>query len=256
MTLECAEGQVITSIELCVGRRSPGTGSEGATRGPRGTRTAGARRSCRFTSAEVNAAVGDPCPGHHKRVAVAAAGCAPVPQPQPPLSRVHAFSPALFWDTADGASGPVPHSRYIGASPMAADIGATDVWYWGNASGGGRALHPSSRLWGARDGGAILDDDGVGGVSRTPAAACAIAGGNLEVWHAALSGGRHAVALFNRSPRAAPITATWAALGLPPDRRMEVRDVWEGRDVGTRTQSYSADVPAYSVAFLTLRASS
>ena len=67
-------------------------------------------------------------------------------------------------------TGPLPHSRMVGASPMAIDIDTFDVWYWGNGSvGEGRQLHPSSRLWATKDSGSILDDDNVGSWVESPA---------------------------------------------------------------------------------------
>ena len=131
-----------------------------------------------------------------------------------------------------GGLGPLPHSRYIGASPMAINLATFDVWYYTNASdttyaadaddfsfaaegfdvwaaatasAGGRHLHPSSRLWAGRDSGTILHDDGVGNAVPSPAAewcAEAVQPGNLEVWASPLSGHRLAVSLLNRSPTA------------------------------------------------------
>ena len=67
-------------------------------------------------------------------------------------------------------TGPLPHSRMVGASPMAIDIDTFDVWYWGNGSvSEGRQLHPSSRLWATKDSGSILDDDNVGSWVESPA---------------------------------------------------------------------------------------
>ena len=117
-------------------------------------------------------------------------------------------------------TGPLPHSRMVGASPMAIDIDTFDVWYWGNGTlSEGRQLHPSSRLWATKDSGSILDDDNVGSWVESPAGEwCAEAvqpasmtacngpvslgcafrlmrlqrfcQGNLEVWKAELSGHR------------------------------------------------------------------
>jgi hypothetical protein len=152
------------------------------------------------------------------------------------------FELGIYWDgggngavpAAAAGSGPLPHSRYIGASPMAIDLNTFDVWYYTNvsdtayavdaddftaggydawaaaaASTGGYHLHPSSRLWAGRDSGTILDDDGVGNMVPSPAAEwCseAVQPGNLEVWASPLSGHRLAVSLLNRSPTAQNIT--------------------------------------------------
>lgn len=131
---------------------------------------------------------------------MAATGCNPAPPP--PFVRDR-FELGIYWDgggnnavpAAAAGSGPLPHSRYIGASPMAIDLGTFDVWYYTNvsdttyaadaddftardfsaraadsASAGGYHLHPSSRLWKAKDQGSILDDDGVGNMVPSPAA--------------------------------------------------------------------------------------
>eukprot|EP01088_Endostelium_zonatum_P009286 TRINITY_DN22482_c0_g1_i1.p1 TRINITY_DN22482_c0_g1~~TRINITY_DN22482_c0_g1_i1.p1 ORF type:complete len:394 (+),score=94.00 TRINITY_DN22482_c0_g1_i1:173-1354(+) len=84
-------------------------------------------------------------------------------------------------------------------------------------------------------------------VASTPAA-----GGNLEVWAGPLSGGRHAVILFNRSNAPAIITAKWHDIGLNPTTPAHIRNLWTHHDVGTITEQYSAKVPSHGVVFLKL----
>ena len=75
----------------------------------------------------------------------------------------------------------------------------------------------------------------------------------LEVWAGPLSGGRIAVALFNRSPGMDSITATWAAIGANAGQAYAVRDIWAGADRGTFTGSYTAAaVSSHAAAFLIL----
>eukprot|EP01046_Picozoa_sp_COSAG06_P040980 COSAG06_NODE_5025_length_3782_cov_10.424654_5_plen_335_part_00 len=216
----------------------------------------------------------------NKRFAVALSGCTSSPPPPFVRDRMQ-LTPDLYWDgggnnavpASAAGTGPLPHSRMIGASPMAIDVGTFDVWYWSDtvntssaaagtgpkallAPSGGRHLHPSSRLWATKDSGSILDDDNVGNSTPSPSGewcAEAVQPGNLEVWAAELSGHRLAVSLLNRSPTAQNITADWSTLGLPSGDKWKVRDVWRREDVGVAVMgSYTAEVEALGVALLVL----
>ena len=134
----------------------------------------------------------------------------------------------------------------------AGDFGS---WAASTASAGGYHLHPSSRLWPQKDNGTILDDDGAGNLVPSPAAEwCseAVQPGNLEVWMSPLSGHRLAASLLNRSPTAQKITAEWAALGLAPGAKMAVRDVWQAKEMGEHSGSYSVEVGPFDVALVVL----
>ncbi len=73
----------------------------------------------------------------------------------------------------------------------------------------------------------------------------------LQVYGKVLSGtGRRAVVLLNRTGAAATITATFSDLGL--GATAAVRNSWSATDLGTRTASYSASVPAHDSVLLTL----
>jgi hypothetical protein len=93
------------------------------------------RSKCTITHAFIKS-FGDPCGGVNKRFAVSTSGCVPAAGPPPPFVRDR-FELGIYWDgggngavpAAAAGSGPLPHSRYIGASPMAIDIGTFDVWY-------------------------------------------------------------------------------------------------------------------------------
>lgn len=65
----------------------------------------------------------------------------------------------------------------------------------------------------------------------------------LEVWSRPLWDGSTAVALFNRTPSKAKVTADWKVLGLTGSRR--VMDVWQMKWIGSKEGSLSADVPAH-----------
>jgi alpha galactosidase A-like protein/ricin-type beta-trefoil lectin protein/alpha galactosidase C-like protein len=73
----------------------------------------------------------------------------------------------------------------------------------------------------------------------------------LQVYGKVLSGtGRRAVLLLNRTGSAATITATFSDLGL--GATATVRNVWSATDLGTRTTSYAASVPAHDSVLLTV----
>jgi len=65
---------------------------------------------------------------------------------------------------------------------------------------------------------------------------------NTQVWTRELTGGRKAVALFNRGTAAATVSATFAQLGVTGTPA--VRDVWQRMDVTGMTSGLSASVPA------------
>jgi hypothetical protein len=146
-----------------------------------------------------------------------------------------------------GASGPVPHSRYLvgyGWEGMTSSTWLAD----GVALGAGA---PSPLQATATN---LYDDDLVGNVTVGGAFCLDVTTmGLLETWAGPLTGGRIAVALFNRSPADDVVTAAWPAIGAPsPATAYAVRDIWAAADRGTFTGSYSATVPAHGTAFLVL----
>ena len=73
----------------------------------------------------------------------------------------------------------------------------------------------------------------------------------LQVYSKVLSGsGRRAVALLNRTGSAATVTVRFADLGLAASA--SVRNVWAATDLGTKTTSYAASVPAHEAVLLTV----
>ena len=269
--LQCGDPtQVITAVEFADWGRPARSGAGGCAFERNSTCSRDAtdvvrarcvgKAECSVSTSDVAAAVGDPCRGVHKRLAIRGVGCSAVsPPPAFEPDRI-IFGPSLEWDSGEGATGPVPHSRYVGANSMATDIGNQDAWWWGDGNaapeGAGRTLHPSSKLWCTKDGGEIVDGDSIGGAAvRRPAGewcAEALSAGVLEVWVAELKGGRRAVGLLNRAGRAANITAKWSELGLRDAERAEVRDVWASGDLGAHAGSFTASVPATGARMLVL----
>jgi alpha-galactosidase len=72
--------------------------------------------------------------------------------------------------------------------------------------------------------------------------------GWVEVWARPLSDGTTAVGLFNRGPEAAPVTATFADLGIIGTQ--PVRDLWLQKDLGRVSVKFTATVPRHGVVFV------
>ncbi|HTT63747.1 MAG TPA: alpha-galactosidase [Bryobacteraceae bacterium] len=75
----------------------------------------------------------------------------------------------------------------------------------------------------------------------------------LEVWARQLADGGRAVALLNRTGAEASITVDWADIGYPAHLSAKVRDLWEKRDLGEKTGSFSAPVPSHGVVMITVK---
>lgn len=65
-----------------------------------------------------------------------------------------------------------------------------------------------------------------------------------SVWRKQLANGDLAVVLYNRESYGMPqpIQATWQQLGLRNDAVYRVRDLWQGKDLGTFNSSFTANV--------------
>ena len=73
--------------------------------------------------------------------------------------------------------------------------------------------------------------------------------GDLEVWSKEMSGGRRAVALFNRSDEPADIKVSWTEIGMKG--KLKVRDLWEHKDLGIFKDSFTGKrIPAHSAMVL------
>ena len=75
--------------------------------------------------------------------------------------------------------------------------------------------------------------------------------GDFEVWAKPLGTNYDtwAIGLFNRSAGASTMSIRWSELGLVPDD-VQVRDVWERKDLGTFKDAYSVQVPSHGLALL------
>ncbi|GJP66691.1 hypothetical protein CLOP_g11696 [Closterium sp. NIES-67] len=70
----------------------------------------------------------------------------------------------------------------------------------------------------------------------------------IEVWSGPLSEGRWVVALVNRSPISAKVTARWKAIGLNPVQPMYARDLWKKATMDkVISGALSARVPSHDV---------
>jgi alpha-galactosidase len=74
--------------------------------------------------------------------------------------------------------------------------------------------------------------------------------GPLEIWMKPLADGSRAVGLFNRGESALRINLDFKTIGAAETIR--IRDLWEHKDLGTATHSYTADVPKHGVVMLRL----
>jgi alpha-galactosidase len=72
--------------------------------------------------------------------------------------------------------------------------------------------------------------------------------GDLDVWARPLQGGSWAVGLSNQSEQPADITVSWSDLGVPPETKAMVRDLWIKADLGIHTDHYTRTVAPHDCA--------
>jgi alpha-galactosidase len=72
--------------------------------------------------------------------------------------------------------------------------------------------------------------------------------GDVEIWSRPLSGGRVAVGLFNRGRSPQKIPFALANVGFPAGAR--VRDVWNEKDLGPHSGTFTDTVPSHGVTLL------
>jgi alpha-galactosidase len=77
--------------------------------------------------------------------------------------------------------------------------------------------------------------------------------GTSEVWSKQMADGSRTVILFNRGSGAADVNVAWTDLGYPEGLPAAVRDLWEHRDLGTKTRAFSASVPGHGVVMVSVR---
>lgn len=145
-------------------------------------------------------------------------------------------SSEMGWNNQFGASGPVPHSRWLQS---------------GNKKWSFNADAKTSSLQAV---GEIIDDDAVGHVTTSTNFCLDLVTGNLEVWASVLSGWSYVVVFFNRSPSTSSINVKWNQLPENPSHHdsFMVYDVWANQEKGKHSKEYSQKVPALAVVLLIL----
>jgi alpha-galactosidase len=71
--------------------------------------------------------------------------------------------------------------------------------------------------------------------------------GDLEVWAKQMEDGGRAVVLLNRGSLEKEIGVSWQQIGYPAHLSAAVRDLWQGKDLGSFQQKFSASVPSHTV---------
>lgn len=154
----------------------------------------------------------------------------------------------LTLNNALGASGPVPHSRYISADP-----GRSPASSWlrqsvrGPGPGAAFQLMHSDRT-------GVRDDDKAGALSFGGDWCLDLAqDADSEVWAGPLADEKWAVALLNRHPTAnATITVDYSMFNATAGSSFTVKDIWAGAEAGTHMASYAAVVPPQGVVYMLL----
>jgi alpha-galactosidase len=90
-----------------------------------------------------------------------------------------------------------------------------------------------------------VDQDPMGKQGRR-----ALKEGDLEVWVRPLSGGEHAVVLFNRGKTPANMKVAWELLQLPIDQKVDVKDLWTKKVTKNVSGSYGGKVAPHGVIML------
>eukprot|EP00935_MAST-01C_sp_MAST-1C-sp1_P000305 g305.t1 len=158
----------------------------------------------------------------------------------------------LAANNAMGASGPIPHTRYI-ATDQSRSSSADPTWLRQPSSSDGNDDSGPFRLMVA-DRAGVRNDDKVGGVTfGGDFCLDLVRDGDAEVWAGPLSGSKWAVALLNRNPTATvAITANWTMFNASASTSFAVRDVWQGQDIGTHKGGFTSSVPPQAVTYLLL----
>ena len=77
--------------------------------------------------------------------------------------------------------------------------------------------------------------------------------GDKEVWAREIQGGNRAVALLNRSASPQSITVKWEDLGYPAHLSAQLRDLWQHKDLGAKTGSFTATVAPHAAVLVTVK---
>jgi alpha-galactosidase len=71
--------------------------------------------------------------------------------------------------------------------------------------------------------------------------------GDLEVWAKQMQDGGRAVILLNRGTDEKEIGVSWQEIGYPSHLSAAVRDLWQGKDLGSFKEKFAASVPSHTV---------
>jgi len=97
----------------------------------------------------------------------------------------------------------------------------------------------------------LLTNDEVIEVNQDPRgeqAAQIVADGRRQVWAKQMEDGSRAIGLFNLSRTPDTVAITWAQLGLTGSQR--VRDLWRQKEIGTKADGFSVDLPRHGAAMI------
>eukprot|EP00730_Choanoeca_flexa_P000396 TRINITY_DN10182_c0_g1_i7.p2 TRINITY_DN10182_c0_g1~~TRINITY_DN10182_c0_g1_i7.p2 ORF type:complete len:198 (+),score=29.01 TRINITY_DN10182_c0_g1_i7:1334-1927(+) len=74
-----------------------------------------------------------------------------------------------------------------------------------------------------------------------------------ECWAKPLANGSVAAIIVNRGSSTSDGSCTWAELGLQPDATLNVRDLWQHKDVGSFQTGYTTSVDSHAVSMFVVR---
>jgi alpha-galactosidase len=77
--------------------------------------------------------------------------------------------------------------------------------------------------------------------------------GDVEVWARPLQDGSRAVILFNRGSSQQDVKVSWRELGYPDHVNAGVRDLWQHKDLGKFSGTFSAPVESHGVVMVTVK---
>ena len=77
--------------------------------------------------------------------------------------------------------------------------------------------------------------------------------GDKEVWARELEGGNRAVALLNRAATPQAITVKWEDLGYPAHLSAQLRDLWQHKDLGAKSGSFTATIAPHAALLVTVK---
>ena len=136
----------------------------------------------------------------------------------------------LAWENKLGASGPVPHSRYLWA-----DSSRNPASSWHRLPESGTKTGNQTFQLVASDSSSVRDDDKAGGVALGGEWCLdTAADGDSEVWAGPLANSKWAVALLNRHASTnSTIKVDFTMFNATATTSFAIRDVWNAAELGT-----------------------